>query len=248
MKNKKLNISIKIYIGFIIIFAIVGAINVFLPQGTSLKLQETTISKPKLAIINGFIILIFYGGLGLIGIKLSEKLGFANLWDPKSSNKERLLIPIFVGGGIGFFFILADIILTHYLGTPLPHPPFPTSLIASISAAIGEEIIFRLFFISSWVWFLSSILRGKWQNQIFWIVSIFSAITFGFAHLPSVMILLGLNSLREIPSCLFSGIILLNGILSIFTAYFFRKNGFLTAVEIHFWTDVIWHVIWGLIK
>jgi hypothetical protein len=26
------------------------------------------------------------------------------------------------------------------------------------------------------------------------------------------------------------------------------KYGFLAAVGIHFWTDVIWHVIWGMIS
>jgi hypothetical protein len=43
-----------------------------------------------------------------------------------------------------------------------------------------------------------------------------------------------------------SEIILLNGIVSIFAAYYFRKFGFLAPVGIHFWTDVVWHVIWGV--
>jgi hypothetical protein len=40
---------------------------------------------------------------------------------------------------------------------------------------------------------------------------------------------------------------LLNWVISIFAAYYFRKYGFLAAVGIHFWTDIIWHVIWGII-
>jgi len=65
-------------------------------------------------------------------------------------------------------------------------------------------------------------------------------------HLPSVMIILGLEEIGEIPFALMSEIILLNGILSLFAAYYFRKFGFLAAVGIHFWTDVVWHVVWGL--
>jgi len=43
-------------------------------------------------------------------------------------------------------------------------------------------------------------------------------------------------------------IFLLNGVLSLFAAHYFRQYGFLAAVGIHFWTDIIWHVIWGLIS
>ncbi|MDD5047269.1 MAG: CPBP family glutamic-type intramembrane protease, partial [Bacteroidales bacterium] len=90
-------------------------------------------------------------------------------------------------------------------------------------------------------------LKKRWQNQIFWLVAVFSALAFAFGHIPSVMILFGLNNFNDIPLALMSEIILLNGVLSLFAAYYFRKFGFLAAVGIHFWTDVIWHVIWGVV-
>ena len=81
-----------------------------------------------LALVNAAIMLILYGGLGFIGLKLSQKLGFADIWDSRVTNKQRFLIPALVGIAIGVFFIFVDIILSqfHTLG-PLPHPPFPTS-------------------------------------------------------------------------------------------------------------------------
>lgn len=249
---KKISLSIKIYIGLIITLAILAAINVFLPQGSFLPIlpeQELPAPKPLLALVNAAIMLILYGGLGFLGLKLSQKLSFADIWDSKVSNKQRFLIPALIGVGIGAFFILGDMILSqfHALG-PLPHPPFPTSLVTSAVAGIGEELIFRLFFISFWVWLISYvILKKRWQNQIFWIVTIFSALAFAAGHIPSVMILLGLNTINEIPVALMSEIILLNGVVSLFAAYYFRKFGFLAAVGIHFWTDVVWHVIWGMI-
>ncbi|MEN3017357.1 MAG: CPBP family glutamic-type intramembrane protease [Candidatus Methanosuratincola petrocarbonis] len=227
-----------------------AAINVFLPQGSFLPIlpaQELPAPKLVLALVNACIMLIFYGGLGFLGLTLSQKLGFAELWDSKISNKQRFLIPALIGIGIGIFFILADAILSqfHTLG-PLPHPPFPASLIASTAAGIGEEAIFRLFFISFWVWLISYvILKNRWQNQIFWIVTIFSALAFAFGHIPSVMILFSLNNVNEIPFALMTEIILLNGMVSLFAAYYFRKFGFLAPVGIHFWTDVVWHVIGG---
>ena len=102
---------------------------------------------------------VLYGGLGFIGITFSRKLGFAEIWDDRVTNRQRFLIPGLIGAALGVFFIGADMILSRYhsLGN-IPHPPFPTSLVASAIAGIGEEIIFRLFFISFWVMSITRLL------------------------------------------------------------------------------------------
>ncbi len=246
----RLSPSVKIYIGLIIILAVLSAISVFLPTFQQLlPTQELPASKPVLALVNAGIALILYGGLGFLGLKLSQKLGFADLWDSKISNRQRFLIPALIGAGIGIFLIVADVIFSrlHAFG-PLPHPQFPASIVASLTAGIGEEILFRLFFISFWVWLISYVvLKKRWQNQIFWIIATLSALTFAFGHIPAIMILFDLKAVTEIPPALMTEIILLNGVVSLFAAYYFRKFGFLAAVSIHFWTDVIWHVIWGVV-
>lgn len=244
--------SFKIYFGLVVALAFFAAINVFLPQGDFLPLlpeEEFAVSKQVLALVNAATMLILYGGLGFIGLKLSQKLGFLELWDYNISNRQRFLIPAVIGVGLGIFFIIVDVIFSqfHVLG-PLPHPPFPTSLVASITAAIGEEIIFRLFLISFCVWLISHmLLKKRWQDQVFWIATIISALAFSFGHIPSVMLLFGMERIGEIPLPLLFEIFLLNGALSIFAAYYFRKFGFLAPVGIHFWADVVWHVIWGAI-
>ena len=167
--------SIKIYVGLILILAGLSALSVFLPafQGL-LPAEELPASRPVLALVNAAIALVISGGLSFLGLKFSQKVGFASLWDPQISNRQRFLIPAFIGAGIGVFFIAADVIFTrfHALG-PLPHPPFPVSIVASLTAGIGEELLFRLFFISFWVWLISHvILRRRWQNQVFWLVAI----------------------------------------------------------------------------
>jgi len=192
--------------------------------------------------------LILYGSLGFVGLTLSKKLGFAGFWDKKVSNKQRFLNPLIVGVIIGVFLIIVDLIFTKISGITLPHPPFPTSIFASMSAAIGEEILFRLFFISFWVWLISSvILRKRWQNQIFWIIVIISAIGFSFGHLPSMMMVMGFETMSQIPIALYTELIMMNGVVSIVAAYYFRKYGILTAIGIHFWLDVVWHVIYGVL-
>lgn len=60
-----------------------------------------------------------------------------------------------------------------------------------------------------------------------------------------VMAAFGIEGVSEIPVALIGEIVLLNGALSLLATYYFRRYGFLAAVGVHFWTDVVWHVIWG---
>jgi hypothetical protein len=164
-------------------------------------------------------------------------------------NRQRFLVPAIVGGGIGLFLIVSDLVFSRFHGLGrLPHPPFPASLVASAAAGIGEEILFRLFFISFWVWLIAVVfLKDRWHGRIFWIVTVLSALAFGAAHIPAVLILFNLSTVADVPPALLAELLLLNGVVAVFAAYSFRKSGFLAAVGIHFWTDVVWHVIWGLL-
>jgi hypothetical protein len=67
----------------------------------------------------------------------------------------------------------------------------------------------------------------------------------GIGHLPSLMILFGLGSPLEIPAAFLAEVLLLNGVLSLIAAWYFRKSGFLAAVGVHFWADIVWHVVFG---
>lgn len=233
----------------IIILTISAVISVFLPQSSMISLrQELPASKAVIALVNALIMLVLYGGLGYIGLKLSMKLGFAELWDKKVNNKQRFLYPAIYGIIAGFLLIIFDYIFSFFNGIgKLIHPPFPTSFFASITAGIGEEVIFRLFFISFWVWLISQvILKGKYKNKVFWIVTFLSAIAFAGAHLPSIMFLENIEQISNLSLVLIIEIFLLNSFISFPAAYYFRKHGVLAAVGIHFWADIIWHVIYGL--
>ena len=247
---KKLSLSIKIYIALVAVLTILTVLNTFLPQGDFTHLdQAAPIPKLIIALISASTTMVLYGGLGFIGLKLSQRLEFTDIWIDSISTKQKFLLPALIGIGIGLFYIATDVLLSqfHSLG-PLPHPPFPASLIISAIAAIGEEIIFRLFLISFGVWLISYvILKKRWQEEVFWIVVVFSALAFSLSHIPSVMMAFGVNHINDIPPVLKLEIIMLNGVLSFFAAYYLRKYGFLAAVGIHFWADVVWHVIWGVL-
>jgi hypothetical protein len=247
---QQLSPSIAIYVGLILILALLGAVNAFLPQGSiasTLPNQQMPASRPVMALVTAGSMLVLYGGLGFIGLQLAQKLGFPPLWTSEITHHQRFVIPALAGAGMGVFFIVADVLLKrlHPFGA-LPHPPFPTSLVASAVAGIGEEVIFRLFFIPFWTWLVSAvILRGRWENEVFWAVAACSALAFAVSHAPAVMAVFGIERIGDVPAALMGEIILLNGAVSLLAAYTFRRYGFLAAVGVHFWTDFVWHVIWG---
>jgi membrane protease YdiL (CAAX protease family) len=241
--------SVKFFWAMVIIYAFCAAISIYLPQGGYTAGMPAALPAPKpimsLAIFG--LILVAYGGLGIMGLKLARKIGVPVLFDKTVSNKWRFFYPAIAGAICGVILIIGDNIFASFNGIGhFPHPAFPASILAAISAAIGEEIIFRLFYISFLTWLVSKIiLRGRYLNQTFWIMSLLSAIIFGLAHYPSIMYLYGFNSLSAIPPGLQMEIISLNALIGIVAAAFFKKSGYLAAVGVHFWTDIVWHVIYG---
>ncbi len=154
-----------------------------------------------------------------------------------------------MGLGLGIVLIISDLFFSPINGIGrLIHPPFPTSLVASFSAGVGEELLFRLFFVSLWTWLIGKVLlRGRGLNSVYWVVSVFSALAFSASHLPSLMLLMGVSDPLQFSPALLLEILLLNSLISLFGAYYFRKYGFLATVGIHFWTDIVWHMLWGLV-
>jgi CAAX prenyl protease-like protein len=241
--------SLRIFIGLIVLLAVLSGISVFLPQGSMATLPAAPMPAPLpvMSLAAGGLVLVAYGGLGLVGFFLARKLGLPELWDIHVSNRQRFVIPAGVGAVVGIVIIVGDLIFTPINGIGrFPHPPFPTSIVAAITAGIGEETIFRLFFISFWTWLVSRVvLRGRAQTIVYWIVSVFSAIAFGFGHLPSIMVLYNWTAIQQVPPTLLTELLLLNGIMGLAAAYMLRKVGFLGAMGVHLWADVVWHVIWG---
>jgi len=231
------------------ILALAAALNSVLPQGEiGTLMPKSEIPVWQLALAGAGITAVLYGLLGFIGLILWRNLGFPEIWTEDVTNHQRFLVPAIAGGVLGIMLIIGDLIFSQFNGIGrLMHPPFPTSLVASISAGIGEEMIFRLFFVSFWTWLIGKvILRGHALTIVYWVVSTASAIAFGAGHLPSLMIILGVNDPSQFSPVLLFQIFLLNGLISIVAAYYFKKYGFLAPVGVHFWTDIVWHMLWGL--
>ncbi len=247
--NKQL--STPTFIALIVLYAILAGVSLFLPQGAGAAPLPAAMPAPLpvMALAAGAVTLVVYGALGLIGLFLSRKLGLPEIWDARVTNRQRFLIPALVGAAVGVILIVGDLVFSPINGIGrFPHPPFPMSIIAAISAAIGEETMFRLFFISFWTWLVSKIiLRGRAFTPVYWVFSVLSALAFGMGHLPSIMALYQWTDISQVPSVLLGELLLLNGIMGLAAAWLFKKYGFLAPVGVHLWADVVWHVIWGLL-
>ena len=62
----------------------------------------------------------------------------------------------------------------------------------------------------------------------------------------SIMLLTGAASLSEINPLLIVEVILLNGVIGLIAGWRYMKDGLVAASGVHFWTDVVFHVLWGL--
>ena len=159
--------SIIIFVVLLVSLAVITMVNTFLPQGDFGRLMEQAgqqkIPQWQLALSGAGMVLVLYGILGFIGMILAKKIGLPEIWDQNVTNRERFVIPAIVGAVAGILLIAGDLIFSRFNGMGrFFHPPFPTSIAASLSAGIGEELVFRLFFVSFWVWLFGKvILRGR---------------------------------------------------------------------------------------
>lgn len=239
-----------VFIGLVVLNAILAAVAMFMPQGPHVAVPDADADLLSLALVNAAVVVLLYGGLGYVGLRLTRKLGYPDLLDARVTHHRRFIKPCIVGLWLGLLFIIADNVFSrfHHYG-PLPHPPFPTSLVASLTAGIGEEMVFRLFFIPLLVWLISHVvLKGELERLIYWNAAIFSAVFFSLGHIPAVMMLYGFDSLSDIPSPMMAELFVLNGTFSIVAAYFLRRSGYLAAVTLHTSANIVWHVIWGLLR
>jgi membrane protease YdiL (CAAX protease family) len=100
---------------------------------------------------------------------------------------------------------------------------------------IVEEIVFRWFLLTFFVWllsFLPGLTASVATNDTFWIANSISALLFGFAHLPGSAATAPLNKIS------FLLVIALNIIVGLTYGYFFWVSGIEAAMLAHMSTHV----------
>ncbi|MBW7882199.1 MAG: CPBP family intramembrane metalloprotease [Caldilineaceae bacterium] len=191
-------------------------------------------------------VLVLYGAGGLAGYWFALKLGLPGIYRERAGWRSYGLYPLMIGALVGLGIVVVDQLFTVATQREaFPHPAFPLSIIASATAGIGEEILFRGFVLGLWAFLFYLILR-RWQaiGAALWIGNVIAALAFAAAHLPVVIYLYGV----EIPAPILAELFLLNGLVGLVAGERYMRDGLVAAIGVHFWADIVWHVIWPLAK
>jgi hypothetical protein len=216
-------------------------------QGAPAKLPD--LPNWVLGLINGGIVLVAYGALGAVGIWLGHKAGLPGVYRPGAGWRNWIWRPLVYGLVVGILMVLGDSVFAALgNGEGLAHPPFPLSLIASASAGIGEEVIFRGFVVGLWAFLLTRVLKGERRTGVvLWIANILAALAFAAGHLPAAMAMFGVQSPLELSGIVLAEILVLNCLVALVAGERTMRDGLVAAMGVHFWADIVWHVLWPLI-
>jgi len=247
---------------FIVLVALVVAYGTLAFLSIALGLQEQMLASQSmssaplpdipawlLGLANAAIVIVVYGLAGIAGLWFARRLGLPGSYRQRAGWRQWLVIPMALGLAVGVVMVLLDRIAASagdWGG--FDHPPFPFSLIASASAGIGEEIMFRMFVMGLWAFLLNLVLRRWKATQVaLWISNVIAALAFSAGHLPAAMILLGVASLAQIPPLVLGEMFVLNSLVGLVAGERYMRDGLVAAAGVHFWADIVWHVIWPLI-
>jgi membrane protease YdiL (CAAX protease family) len=198
---------------------------------------------------NTGIVLVVYGLLGLGGYWFAGKLGLPGILNETGNWRRWFAIPLAMGVVCGLVLVLGDSLFAPHNGFGrFPHPGFPGSIFASLSAGIGEEIAFRGFVFGLWGWILNWLMkRFGGRTPALWIANVIAALVFGASHLPAVLFLTGATTISELGPIALVEILLLNGLIGLVAGERYMKDGLVAASGVHFWTDIVFHVVWGML-
>ena len=219
-----------------------------LTAGANVPMPDLGVSNAVLGLANAGIILVVYGILGLAGYWFARKLELPGIFSADGNPRRWFLIPFVLGVIGGIVLVVGDLFFAPINGIGrFPHPPFPASILASVSAGIGEEILTRMFVFGLWGLILNGLFkRFHGRTLALWIANVIAALAFGASHLGTVFILTGASSLSELAPALLAEIFLLNGLLGLVAGERYMKDGLIAAAGVHFWADVVFHVLWGV--
>ncbi len=250
MNNRK---QLALFVTLLVIYALAAfATYTFfvddLAAAAGMPLPDMGVSNAVLGLANAGIVLVLYGLLGLAGYWFSRKLGLPGFFREDGNWRGWFLVPLVLGLACGVLLVIGDLLFAPINGFgPMVHPGFPVSVLASFSAGIGEEILFRGFVFGLWGVILNWLFkRFNGRAAALWSANGIAALLFGASHFGTVLVLTGATSLAELSPILMVEIFVLNGIIGLIAGQRGMKDGLAAAMGVHFWADVVFHVVWGL--
>jgi hypothetical protein len=205
------------------------------------------------ALANFFLKLVTCGGPGLLGLYFLPITGFKNILNDEIKKSKNIFLVIIAGMIMGGYFIGYEtlsykIFKLHLL--PYNYSMIPSAIFNSLAEGIGDQIS-QMLYISVLVWFFSKHVKSEsGHSKLFWRVAAVCALGFIISHIPTTFFFAHHRSgnflyLRFHEFIIITG---LYGPLALVCAYFMKRFGLLSAVIIHFITDIMWRVLWAWIQ
>lgn len=176
--------------------------------------------------------------LGLVGLWLAPRTGFADGFDWRVSHAQRFVGPFVIGLG----FAVADIAVYKLVIHPEPitalmpfMQPFPYSLLLFGSGAMYVECLYRflpipvLMALTGWLW-----PRLQRSQGLFWTLALLTSLVEPLEQLIT-------DSPALIAYSFGTGYA-----MNLLQAVFFRHYGFLAALFVRLGHYALWHVAFGL--
>jgi CAAX prenyl protease-like protein len=239
---------------FVLLGLIIPASFAIVPY--SLHLQKVSFGWDVLVVdrmVNSILPLSLLGGIGLV---LANRIGLGMPFVERWSKHEPVSCRFRQITAVAWISAVSLVLLAMFLHIVVFDPPLNALLekmgiaipkqvdtpplygfLASISAGITEEILFRLFGLSLLAWLGGLLFHdsdGRPKPVVFWAANILFALAFGAAHLPTeASIGLPINPLVVIST------LVLNGIGGLVFGWLFWTFGLESAMLAHFFADAI---------
>jgi len=250
MKRKQLTV----FLALLLIYAL-SAFSIYafftdqLTAMAGIPMPDMGVPHAVLGLANAGIVLVVYGAAGLLGYWFARRLDLPGIFSEDGNWRRWFAIPLVLGLLCGAIVVIGDLLFAPINGFGrFPHPAFPASILASVSAGIGEEILFRGLIFGLWGLILRWLLK-RFNGRVIalWIANLIAALAFGAGHLGTILFLTGASSLAELNPVLIVEVFLLNGVIGLIAGERYMKDGLVAAVGVLFWADVVFHVLWGLV-
>jgi membrane protease YdiL (CAAX protease family) len=186
-----------------------------------------------------------------LGLRASSRVGFGALmlsgWDDGASRpalaRRTLVLASGIGVIVGVGVLVGMGLVSPYLPAGNVEDPAPwKGLLASMSAGINEEILFRLGLMTSLAWLLTVLARRVTAGPIIaGVANVLAALAFAAMHLPQAKAFYGLSTLMILV------VMVGNGVPGVVFGWLFRRFGLVSAMVAHFSADVVLHVVGPMI-
>lgn len=213
-----------------------------------MPMPDLGVENSVLGLANAGIVLVLYGILGMAGYWFARRLDLPGIFSEEGNWRRWFFLPLLLGLCIGVYATSLDLLFAPLNGFGrLVHPGFPLSIFASLGAGIGEEILCRSFIFGLWGLVLSWLLKRFHARTVaLWMANVIAALVFGASHLGTIMILTHASSPAGLSPFMWLEMFLLNGVLGLVAGWRYMKDGLVAAAGVHFWADVVFHVLYGL--